>query len=81
MPWPQLKGRKNKLFYYAALVSFPALKAVMFVFPKLANNFAAVVLKPALPADIHPWLLWEEGSIRINKSWLARRYGQRNVDT
>ena len=74
IPWHQLKGKKNKLIYYAVLLSFPFLKTFSFVFPKQSNNFAALVLKPKITNDLYPWLLCENGDIKINRSWLESRY-------
>jgi SAM-dependent methyltransferase len=80
VPWPQLKDRKNRFFYYAVLLSLPLLKIMSYVFPKQSNNFAAVVLKPEFPRDLHPWFVWEENKIKLNKSWLATRYGEETKD-
>jgi SAM-dependent methyltransferase len=77
IPWDQLRGRKNRRFYYATLLLSPVLKAVNLVLPKQGNNFAALVLKPEFPRDLHPWLLWEGNTLRVNASWLAERYSEK----
>jgi ubiquinone/menaquinone biosynthesis C-methylase UbiE len=75
LPVTQLKGRKNPLFYYAALVALPIVKTLSSIFPRqVNNNFAAIVLKPKLPQDLHPWLTWEEDGVKLNKQWLTNRY-------
>jgi len=75
VPWTQLKGRKNKLFFLMVLLSLPILKAIGIAFPKKSsNNFAALVLKPELPRDLHPWLSWRENEIKPNLLWLSNRY-------
>ena len=67
-PVSQLKSRKNPLVYYVALAALPILKTLSFFLPKHSNNnFAADVLKPKLPQDLHPWLMWEEGKVKLNK--------------
>lgn len=77
IPWTQLKGRTKKRYYYAVLLLRPFLKAFNLVMPKQSNNFAAVVLKPQYPRDLHPWLLWEDNTPKLNVSWLAERYSRR----
>ena len=74
IPWAQLKGRKNKFFYWAILLGLPLLKLFFWVFPKQSNNFASVILKPELPKDLHPWLKWENQTAQINRQWLQQRY-------
>ncbi len=78
IPWTQLKGRNKKRYYYAVLLLRPLLKAFNFVMPKQSNNFAAVVLKPQYPRDLHPWLLWEDKTPKLNVSWLAERYSRKS---
>jgi hypothetical protein len=36
------------------------------------------VLKPEFPRDLHPWLLWEDNTLRLRASWLADRYSQKH---
>lgn len=76
IPWIQLRGRKNRWVYYAILLLYPVLKAANIVLPKQSNNFAALVLKPDLPRDLHPWLLWADNTVKLNAMWLAERYNQ-----
>jgi len=74
IPWQQLKGRKKKLAFYLVALSMPILKALCLLFPKQSNNFAAVILKPDLPRDLHPWFLWEENQLKLNETWLNEKY-------
>jgi SAM-dependent methyltransferase len=74
VPWSQLKQRKSKIVYLAVLLAFPLLKAIEIVAPKQSNNFAAVVLKPKLPDELHPWLTWDHGTPVPNRQWLSKRY-------
>ena len=39
------------------------------------NNFAAVVLKPDLSQDLHPWLRQEGNGFALNDEWVTARYG------
>jgi ubiquinone/menaquinone biosynthesis C-methylase UbiE len=79
-PWVQLRGRTNRMFYYTILLLYPAIKAVNLVLPKQSNNFAALVVKPELPRDLHPWLLWESNTLRVNSLWLTERYSKKHCD-
>jgi ubiquinone/menaquinone biosynthesis C-methylase UbiE len=76
IPWGQIKGRKNPLFHYALLAAWPLLKLGTLLFPRQSNNFAAVILKPELPRDLHPWLQLQDGRPALQPDWLARRYGR-----
>ena len=78
LPVTQLKARKNRLFYFAALIALPILNTFSLIFPRQSNNnFAAVVLKPRLPQDLQPWLMWGEDGIKLNKQWFTKRYKAR----
>ena len=74
IPWAQLKGRKNRGFYYAVLLLYPLIMAVRVLLPRQSNNFAALVLKPQFPHDLFPWLCSQDNTIRLNTSWLAEKY-------
>jgi SAM-dependent methyltransferase len=75
MPWRQLKARKNKLHLAAMVACWPVAKGLTLVAPSLANGFAALVVKPDLTKEIHPWLLRDEkGAITVNGPWLDARY-------
>ncbi len=76
IPWTQLMGRKKKLAYYAVLLAVPLLKIIEIMAPKQSTGFAAVVLKPELPRNLHPWLYMEAGEIKLNLEWLENRYGE-----
>jgi SAM-dependent methyltransferase len=76
IPWTQLTGRRVKLFYYAVRCFLPVLRVFSLFFPKQGNNFAAVILKPVLPRDLHPWLAWKQDEIHLNHTWLSKRYAR-----
>src|ERR1051325_7833873 len=72
IPWVQLKGRKNKLYFLAVLACLPFLKLATLVAPSFANCFAALILKPELPAGLYPWLERNsDGNVVANREWLA----------
>lgn len=77
LPFRQLKGRKQKIFYFALLACTPFLKVLSTLFPEQCNNFAAIVRKPAVNGKLHPWLRREGEHIALNKEWLEQRYQPR----
>jgi SAM-dependent methyltransferase len=74
VPWTQLRRRRNKTLYYVIRAAQPALKLVETCLPRQSNNFAALVLKPELPQQLHPWLRHDGQTIRLNDQWVAARY-------
>ena len=76
IPWTQLRRRRNRAFYYAVRAARPALKAVETLLPRQSNNFAALIRKPRLPSELHPWLRQDEAGIRVDQSWVRDRYGR-----
>lgn len=80
IPWVQLKGRKNKLSFYSVRCSLPILRAFSWLFPKQCNNFGAVVLKPAVPQALYPWLTWKHDAIHVDQAWLSKRYARQSED-
>lgn len=77
VPWGQLRARRGQALYRGFRLAQPALKLFGACFPRQGNNFAAVVLKPALPVALHPWLRQVDGAIRLDEQWLAGRYRRR----
>lgn len=74
VPYDQLKGRKNRLIYFIALLAMPLVRLATLVLPKQSNNFAALVLKPDLSKDLYPWLRHTDDGIDLDRDWLAQRY-------
>jgi SAM-dependent methyltransferase len=74
IPWTQLQGRRNRLLYYGVRMSVPLVRALGWAFPKQCNCFAAIVMKPQLPRDLHPWLDLRDGTMKPNRAWLGQRY-------
>ena len=62
--WGSLRGRKSRWPYALMLAGYPLLRACHLCFPRLtSNSFAAVILKPALPADLQPWVSAANGTV------------------
>ena len=79
IPWTQLRHRRNRAFYYAVRAAQPALRLVEAVAPRQGNNFAALIRKPRLPGELHPWLRPDDaGGVRLDSSWVRARYGRSN---
>ncbi|MEM9412853.1 MAG: class I SAM-dependent methyltransferase [Planctomycetota bacterium] len=74
IPWKQIEGRKKPGLAILVRLMYPVMKLVEFVFPEQCNNFAALILKPELPGDLHPWIQWRDGKAIVNKEWLEQTY-------
>lgn len=74
IPWIQLRGRRGRFYFVGALVAAPLLHLIGRILPRQCNNFAAVVLKPNVPDDLHPWLQWNHQAIEPDVRWLKDRY-------
>jgi hypothetical protein len=51
----------------------PFYKALVWLFPGQQNMFAVKILKPSLPADLHPWIVMQDGRAAFNREWAARQ--------
>ena len=76
IPWVQLRRRRNRAFYYAVRAAQPALRVVEAVAPRQGNNFAALIRKPRLPDQLHPWLRQDGAGVRLDERWVNQRYGR-----
>jgi len=74
IPWMRLRALKNKLWLVATIAGFPFLKLFTLIFPRQCNSFGFAVLKPQIPRDVLPWIVFREGAPRINKDWVQKRY-------
>lgn len=74
IPWTQLRSRRNRTLYHVVRMAQPALKLVELCLPTQCNNFAAIVLKPQLPAALQPWLRQEGEVIGLDDRWIASRF-------
>jgi SAM-dependent methyltransferase len=78
IPWRQLKARTNRLFLVGAITAEPFLRLLVKFVPSWANCFAALILRPQVPQDLHPWLTCDSaGGIQVNRQWLNARYQTR----
>lgn len=76
IPWGQLKRRRNPAFYYAVKAARPALRVIETIAPRQSNNFAALIRKPDLPNDLHPWLRSDDTGVHLDERWVQSRYGR-----
>ena len=74
IPWYRSRMMTCRLLDTAFAVLSPVIHGVSYLFPRLSNNFAFVVLKPKLPDDLHPWLGKNGDDIAINEKWVHERY-------
>jgi SAM-dependent methyltransferase len=74
LPWGRLRAMKNKLWLLLFTFACPFLYVAKWFYPKISNTIAFVVLKPALPAELHPWLRLEHGQFKLNQAWVLERY-------
>lgn len=80
IPWGRLRMMNNRLFFYLVRALQPLLRLFFLCFPKQANGFAFVVLKPQLPQDLHPWLESKSGQMLPNQEWMTKQYGSQKND-
>lgn len=76
VPWERLRLLRNKLYLAGVIAVLPLLKALSLLVPALCNNFAFLVLKPRVPADLFPWLAVNDGRVTLNRAWLQARYNK-----
>ncbi len=74
LPWYRSRMMKSRLLDLVFLLTVPLAWLFTRVLPRECNNCAFVVLKPELPAGLHPWLSEEDGSIHLNPGWIESRY-------
>jgi len=79
IPWGRLQMMNKRAFLRLARLLEPALQLVFRCFPKQANGFAFIVLKPHVPDDLQPWLEFRDGQVRLKPDWLAGRYDPRKI--
>jgi hypothetical protein len=75
VPWGRLRLLRNKALLALAVVALPLLRVAGAIYPRLANNFAALVLKPRVPEDLFPWIQPDPaGGVTLRREWLSARY-------
>jgi SAM-dependent methyltransferase len=75
IPWGRLRMMRNRIFFWIVRALQPLLQLVFWIFPKQANGFAFIILKPEMPKDIRPWLELRDGRIVLNQKWIDKNYG------
>lgn len=75
VPWPALRMRRNKAKLLLTSMAFPVLRVFTWIFPGQSNNFGFAVLKPRIPADLQPWIQRRDGQMKLDRAWMAQRYG------
>jgi ubiquinone/menaquinone biosynthesis C-methylase UbiE len=73
LPESLLEMRRNRLAATAVRATKPVVAAITRVFPSQGNLFAFAVLKPQLPADLHPWLRQAGDELVPDAEWMRRR--------
>jgi ubiquinone/menaquinone biosynthesis C-methylase UbiE len=73
LPESLLEMRRNRLAALAVRATKPVVTAITRVFPSQGNLFAFVVLKPNLPADLHPWLRQDGEEVVPDEGWMRKR--------
>ena len=79
IPWGRLQMMNTPVFLWLVRALHPALQLFFRCFPKQANGFAFIVLKPNVTDDLQPWLEFRDGHIRPNQEWLAAHYDPRKI--
>jgi SAM-dependent methyltransferase len=80
IPWRRLRRRRNPVPLWGMVLTFPLLKALGLLFPSQTNEFSALVVKPELPRDLHPWLKLDAGAVAIDPAWVGQHYGGQGSD-
>jgi SAM-dependent methyltransferase len=69
LPYELADWRKSKFKLKVVRVVDPVIRAVTRVFKKQCNTMAMVVLKPAIPNDLWPWLRLEGDDVVFNPAY------------
>ena len=80
IPWGRLQMMNNRVFFWLVRGLQPLLQIFFRCFPKQANGFVFVILKPKLPDDLQPWLEFRDGRVCVNQKWMAYQYDFRKKD-
>jgi hypothetical protein len=81
IPWARLRMMNNRAFFWLIRLLQPAMQLYFLCFPKQANGFAFVVVKPEAPRDLQPWLESRDGQIRLKQEWLAKHYDASKISS
>ena len=72
IPWGRLRMMNRRVFLWSVRLFQPALQLFFRCFPKQANGFAFIILKPQVPDDLQPWLGFRDGHVGLNQEWITR---------
>lgn len=85
IPWRTLAIHRNKLWSLVVKLAQPVLVSLSYAFPCFTNNIGFLVLKPALPQDLQPWLKLDGDRVIVAPERLQERFvytdGMSNKDS
>jgi ubiquinone/menaquinone biosynthesis C-methylase UbiE len=73
MPWRNLENRRSTVIQLLRPL-FLLFEMADSVTSRMGNTLAAVVLKPEIPRDVHPWLRISGGEFGPNVDYLTRKF-------
>jgi SAM-dependent methyltransferase len=74
LPYELADWKKSKLKLNVVRVVDPFVQILTRVFKKQCNTLAMVVLKPAIPGDLWPWLRLEGDEVVLNPAYAERHF-------
>jgi SAM-dependent methyltransferase len=74
LPYELADWKKSKFKLNVVRVADPVIRGLTRVFKKQCNTLAMVVLKPAIPKDLWPWLRLEGDDVVFNPAYADRHY-------
>jgi SAM-dependent methyltransferase len=74
LPYELADWKKSKFKLKLVRVADPVIRGLTRVFQKQCNTLAMVVLKPAIPKDLWPWLRLEGDEVVFNPAYADRHY-------
>jgi SAM-dependent methyltransferase len=74
LPYELADWKKSKFKLNVVRVVDPVIRGFTHVFKKQCNTLAMVVLKPAIPRDLWPWLRLEGDEVVFNPAYADRHY-------
>ena len=74
IPEERLQGMRSPVQRRAIQLGLPILSGMSRLFPGQTNGFAFAVTKPEIPAQLHPWLRAQGGSVLPDRDWFTSEY-------
>jgi ubiquinone/menaquinone biosynthesis C-methylase UbiE len=81
VPWYRSHMLSSRALDWVFRLFTPLGNLITAVYPRAANNFAFVVLKPSLPDGLHPWLADHDGVVELNTDWVMDHYSRAPAET